>query len=365
MALILDKNVSRLEQGRYVEFTDVLVEIPRNISIIDQLGLFEDVYVSQKKIEIQRKSYSNHLVKDKNWDAKPDTLVSRPVQGFIQVKIPNFETVDAVKPSDIDGIATVNSVLEAAQLETVQDVIIEKAAVHNNAFDLTSDVARMQLLTRGTVYAPAGTLATSYGDTVDFYQEMGVTRQTVDLKLSGANDPRISVSNLVRKTREALRNSSSNGNYRALVVLCGTDFFDAVYTNPFVTDVVKQFNQDLSRLLLNVPETAAGYDVNFRSITAWGVTFIDAGTGGYDGPDGVFVPWIAADKAISVPVGVRGMFKTYYAPANTFSSINKKAVGRYFFQRINEEDDLIQMKFGQNMLNALLYPAAVMDITKS
>ena len=365
MALLLDKNVSHLEQGRYVEFTDVLVEIPRNISVIDALGLFEDVYVSQKKIEIQRKSYSNHLVKDKNWDAKPDTLVSRPVHGFIQAKIPNFETVDAVKPSDIDGIASVNSVLEAAGLETVQDVIVEKLAVHNNAFDLTSDIARMQLLTKGTVYAPTGTLATSYGDTIDFYQEMGVTRQTVDLKLSGANDPRISVSSLVRKMREALRNSSSNGNYRALVVLCGTDFFDAVYTNPFVTDTVKQYEQNLSKLLLGVPDTAPGYDANFRSIYAWGVWFIDAGIGGYDGPDGVFTPWIAADKAIALPTGVRGMFKTYYAPANTFSTVNKKAVGRYFFQRINEEDDLIQMKVGQNMLNACLYPAAVFDITKS
>lgn len=365
MALILDKNIDRLSQGKYVEFTDVLVEIPRNISVIDALGIFEDVYVTQKTIEIQRKSYSNHLIKDKNWDAKPDTLVSRPVNGFIQAKIPNFETVDAVKPADIDGIASVNSVLEAAGLVTVQDVIVEKLAVHNNAFDLTSDVARMQLITKGTVYAPSGTLATNYGDTIDFYQEMGVTRQTVDLKLSGANDPRISVSNLVRKMREALRNSSSNGSFSALVILCGTDFFDAVYTNPFVTDVVKQYNQDLSRLLVGVPSTANGYDANFRSITAWGVTFIDAGTGGYDGPDGVFVPWIEADKAVALPTGVRGMFKTYYAPANTLSTVNKKAVGRYFFQRINEEDDLIQMKVGQNMMNALLYPAAVFDITKS
>ena len=272
---------------------------------------------------------------------------------------------DAIKPQDIDGVATINSIMEAAELETVMDVRIEKLATMSDAMDLTQDVARMQLLTKGTVYAPSGTLATSYGDTVDFYQELGVTRQTVNLELSGANDPRVSASNLVRKMREALRNSPSKGNYRALVVLCGTDFFDAVAFNPFVTDAVKHYNQDLSRLLLGVPEQAAGYGLNFRSVEVWGLTFIDAGTGGYDGPDGVFVPWIEADQAIALPVGVRGMYKSYYAPANTFSTVNKKSTGRYYFERLNDEDNLIQMKVEHNFLNGLLYPAAVMDITKS
>lgn len=365
MTLIIDKNIDRLSQGKFVELTDILVEIPRNVSVIDALGLFTDVYLTQKKFEIQRTQYSNHLIKDKNWDEKADTIVSRPVRGFIQGKIPHFPMIDAIKPSDIDGVAQVSSIQEAAGLETVMNVRLEKLGTINNAFDLTQDVARMQLLTKGTVYAPAGTLATSYGDTIDFYQEMGVTRQTVDLKLSGSNDPRLSCSALIRKMREALRNSSSNGNYSALIVLCGTAYFDAVYVNPFVTDAIKAYSQELSKLLLKTPDTAAGYDANFRTITAWGITFIDAGTGGYDGPDGVFVPWIADDKAIALPTGVRGMFKTMYAPANTFAAVNKRSAGRYYFERLNEDDDLINMKAEQNFMNALIYPAAVFDLTKS
>lgn len=365
MTLIIDKNIDRLSQGKYVDLTDILVELPRNISIIDQLGLFEEVYTQGKKIEIQRTQYSNHLIKDKNWEAKAQTIVSKPTRGFIQVNIPNFEVMDAIKPQDVDGVAKVNSIQEAAALETVTDLRLEKLAYINNAFDLTSDVARMQLLTKGTVYAPDGTLAQSYGPTVDFYQEMGVTRQTHDLKITGSNDPRVSCSQLIRKMREALRNSSSNGNYRQLVLLCGTDFFDAVLTNPFVTEAIKYFAQDLNKILTKPADQAAGYDANFRSLQLWGLVFIDAGTGGYDDANGVFQPWIAANKAIALPTGVRGMFKTYYAPANTFSAVNKKAVGRYYFERLNDEDDLIQMKVGSNFMNGLLYPAAVFDITFS
>lgn len=365
MTLIIDKNIDRLSQGKFVELTDILVELPRNISIIDALGLYEDVYLTQKRFEIQRTQYGSHLVKDKNWDEKADTIVSKPKRGFIQGRIPNFELRDAIKPSDVDGVAQISGIQEAAGLETVMNVRMEKLAAINNAFDLTKDIAQMLMLTEGKVYAPTGTLATNYGDTIDVYQEFGVTRATYDLKLTGSNDPRISVSQMVRGMREALRNTSSNGNYRALVVLCGTDFFDTLYTNPFVTEAVKYFNQDLNKLLLKTPDQAAGYDVNFRSVTLWGVTFIDAGTGGYDDPAGNFVPWIEPTKAIAIPTGVRGMFKTYYAPANTFAAINKTSAGRYYFEKLNDEDDLIVMKVEHNFMCFMLYPQAVFDVTFS
>jgi hypothetical protein len=362
---ILDKNRSRLEQGKYVELTDMLVELPRQISIIDQLGLFEEKYVSLKKIEIQRTQYSNHLLKDKNWDAKADTMVAKPVKGFIQMSIPNFELEDAIKPHDIDGVASVDSIMEAAMLATVMDVRLEKLSAIKATFGLTEEVARMQLLMKGTAYAPNGTLATSYGDTIDYYQEMGVTRQTHDINITGSNDPRIACSQLIRKMRMALRNTPTRGNYRAIVILCGTTFFDTLYTNPFITEAVKYFQQDLNKLLLKTPDTAAGYDANFRTVTLWGLTFIDAGTGGYDDADGNFVQWIEDDKGVAIPLGIPGMFKTYFAPANTFKAINKVSKGEYYFERLNDEDNLIQMKVQKNFLNVLLYPAAIFDITFS
>ena len=87
--------------------------------------------------------------------------------------------------------------------------------------------------------------------------------------------------------REALRNANG-GNYSQLILLCGTDFFDAVYTNPFVTEAIKYFQQDLNKLLLKTPDTAAGMTANFRAVNLWGLVFIDAGTGGYEDADGEF-----------------------------------------------------------------------------
>lgn len=362
MTLVLN----RQNNNKYVDRTDILVEVPRNVGLTQALGLFEDVYSSQKTIEIARLQYANHLIKDKNWDEKDQTIVDRPVRGYLQLRIPHFPLRDAIKPSDIDGIAAVDSIQEAAGLEQVMDVRLEKMTSIMNAHDLTKEVARMQLITQGTVYAPNGTLATSYGPTVDFYTEMGVTRTTKVLPLSGSADPRKMCAEIIRDMRLALRNSPTGGNYRRLLVLCGSEFFDAVYTNPFVTDAVKYFNQDNSLpILTTVPGQEPGFDPNFRTLTLWGLTFIDAGTSGYDDAEGNFVPFIAAAEAYVVPQGVRGMFKTYYAPANTFAAINKRSQGSYYAEFASEEDDLIKIKTEQNFLNGLLYPQAVFKLTKS
>lgn len=360
MTLVLN----RQNTNTYVDRTDILVVMPRNVGLTGQLGLFTETFSTQKKIEIARIEYKNNLVKDKNWDDKGNTVVDRPVRGYIQLKIPHFPVVDAIKPSDIDGIAKFSGILEAAGLEQVMDVRLEKMAVIRNAHDLTLEAARMQLITKGTVYAPGGTLQTSYGPTVDFYEEMGVTRVTKVFPLSGAADPRVMAAEIVRDMRMALRNSQ--GGLRKILVLCGSDFFTTLMTNPFVTDAVKYFQQQQSiNILTGTADQAQGFDANFGTITLWGLVFIDAGTAGYDLHDGTWTPFVLPEEAYVVPQGVRDMFRTYYAPANTFASINTKSKGSYYAEFASEEDDLIKIKTEQNFLNACLYPQAIFHLTMS
>jgi hypothetical protein len=360
MTLVLNRS----NTNKYVDRTDILVELPRNIGLTGALGLFNETFTTQKTIEIARKQYKNNLVKDKNWDEKDQTVVDRPTRGFLQLKIPHFPLRDAIKPSDIDGIGKVDSILEAAGLEQVQDVRLEKMATLQNAHSLTLEAARMQLITAGTVYAPNGTLATSYGPTVDCYTEMGVSRVTKVLPLSGSADPRLMCQEIVRDMRMALRNSE--GGLKRILVLCGSAFFSAVITNAYVTDAVKYFQQAQSiNILTGVADQAAGFDVGFGQITLWGLTFVDAGTSGYDDNAGTFVPFIADAEAIVIPQGVRNMFRTWYAPANTFSSINQKSKGSYYSEFASEEDDLIKIKTEQNFLNFCLFPQAIFKLTKS
>lgn len=357
MPLVLDPT----NPNKVVNRTDILREIPNNVGITNALGIFTDVYQSQKTVEITRTVGRNHLLTDRNWDERNQTVVSGE-RSYLTLKIPHFPADDAIVPNDIDGVVQADSVNDAINLETVNSVRADKMITLREAHGLTLETARMQLITTGTVYAPNGTMRTSYGDTVNFYTEFGVTRTEIPVALSAAADPREAMSEILQSARQGVRNAS--GGVRRFVALCSTEFFNALWTNPFVTDAVKYFQQPQSQqILTGQPTGFAGLGAGFRSLELWGITWVDAGDAGYDDPEtGEFVPHVPAGDAYVVPVGVRGMFQTYYAPANRFSTVNRSAQGSYWFEYANQKDDIIEIMTEQNFLNAVLYPQAIIRL---
>lgn len=360
MPLVINRSSASGDQ--VVDRTTELALIPNNIGVMPALNLFDDVYSSQKKIEIVRTSKLNHLAIDRNWDERNSTIAGRSRDALL-LKIPHFPLDDAITPNDIDGVVQVDSIAEAMELETVANVRADKMIDLRNAHGLTLEAARMQLITTGTVYAPSGTLRTNYGPTVNFYTEFNVTRTEIPFTFSGAADPRADIETARRNSVVGIKNGQA-GQLRGFVALCSSTFFSALLTNAYVTDAVKYFQQAQSlSILTGRPDAAAGMDARYRSLTLWGVTFIDVGLGGYDAPGtGTFVPYIPEGDAYLMPVGVRDMFKTYYAPANKFSTINRTAQGSYWFEYANEKDDEIEIMTEQNFLNALLYPQAIVRL---
>lgn len=355
MALVLN----RKDSNQWVDLTDVLVDVPRQSFITDALGIFEDQFSPVKTVEIRRDLSKSHLIGDRNWDERNSNIAGRDRQA-LQLAIPHFPLDDAITPNDIDATVQVSSIQEAMGLESVANVRLDKMTQLRSAHDLTKEAARMQLIVDGTAYAPNGTLRTSYGPTVNFYTEFGITRTETEVTtFSGVGDPRAQI--------EAIRKSVVAGTRGAIgvprvVALCGSAYFDALVANSFVTDAIKyQQMPGLSReLLVGRPDNNPfGLDALYRTVNVWGVTFVDAGEAGYTNLAGTFVPFIGAKEARFLPVGLRGAFKTYYAPAQKFGTINRRAQGSYWFEYANEKDSKIEIESEQNFLNALLYPASV------
>ncbi|MNC68893.1 hypothetical protein D3C75_1195350 [compost metagenome] len=98
-------------------------------------------------------------------------------------------------------------------------------------------------------------------------------------------------------------------------------------------------------------------------MSVFGITFINAGAAGYEDASGTFVPFIPEGDAYMMPVGVRNLLKTYYAPANRFGTINRRAQGSYMFEYLNEKDDIIEIMTEQNFLNGMLNPGAILRLS--
>lgn len=352
MAIVLDRN----NPGKVVDRTDSLIVIPNTVGITNALGLFQDDYRSQKNIEIVRSTKKSHILEDRNWDERNQTIAGRE-QDSLLLKIPHFPLDDAITPNDIDGIVQAGSLAEFAELETVASVRADKMIDMREAHSLTLEAARMQMIVSGTAYAPRGTVVTN------FYTEFGVTRTEIDVDFAGAADPRATINTAKKAVRNGLRDGQA-GTVRSFVVLCSDSFYMALQQNAFVTDAFKYVDQAqaLSILLGKGGADVNGLDARFEQMSLFGCTFINAGAAGYENAAGTFIPFIPEGDAYMLPVGVRDLFKTYYAPANRFGTVNRRAQGSYWYEYLNEKDDIIEIMTEQNFLNALLNPAAVVRL---
>lgn len=352
MAIVMN----RTADGKVVDRTDSLLVVPNTVGITNALGLFTDAPSTQKNIEITRSTRRNSLLEDRNWDERNQTIAGREADSLL-LKIPHFPADDAISPNDLDGIVQAGSLAETAELETVASVRADKMVDLREAHGLTLEAARMQLITEGTVYAPRGTVATNY------YTEFGITREEVGVTLAAAADPRTTVNDAKKAVRAGLSGGQA-GTVRAFVALCSDSFYNALIQNAYVTDALKYVDQGqaLSILLGNGGSAVAGLDARFESVTLFGITWINAGAAGYEDNDGDFVPFVPEGDAYLLPAGVRNMFKTYYAPANRFSSVNRRASMSYWFEYLNEKDDIIEIMTEQNFLNACLAPGAIVRL---
>lgn len=345
--------INPAQPGKVVDRTDSLLRIPNTVGITNALGLFTEDPRSQKNIEIVRTTTRSHLLEDRNWDERNQTIAGRESDSLL-LKIPHFPADDTITPNDIDGVLQAGSLAESVELETVASVRAQKMFDLREAHGLTLEAARMQLITQGTVYAPRGTVVTNY------YTEFGITRVEEGIDLSASTDPRAKINDIKKASRAGLTGGQA-GQVRTFVALASDSFYNALLQNAYVTDALKYVDQGqaLSILLGNGGNAVNGLDARFESVTLFGITWINAGAAGYEDAEGNFVPFIPEGDAYVLPVGVRDMFKTYYAPANRFSSVNRRASMSYWFEYLNEKDDIIEIMTEQNFLNAMLHPGAV------
>ena len=159
---------------------------------------------------------------DRSYEGGRNTQTRGDRSGILG-KVPHFPLDDAIYPADLDGQLAPGAVLYAGtQLETVARLRVEKMEGLLRRHSMTKEWSRGLALTTGDAYAPSGTLKTSYGPTINMYQEWGITRQTSNLNLAPTVDPKISVDALFAALQGAAYAGDSLDGY---MVLCSPELF--------------------------------------------------------------------------------------------------------------------------------------------
>jgi hypothetical protein len=341
--------------NRVVDLSSTINIVPNSWGLFNQLGVFDAEYKAQKTVLIPTTTWDEGLIPDRNWDER-NNASKGPERAYLTSQIPHFPLDDAITPNDIDGVVAWENVFAGIQTENVASTRARKMRQMRMNHALTLEYARAQLITTGTVYAPSGTLRRGAVATTNWYSEFGVTRTELTMDLNNlAVDPLAEVEPIIASVQDGIQ---SGDVVTGLVAVCSPEFFNALITHPYVVDAYKYRDNMDSRILSGrLTANEMGLDARYRTFNYGGILFIE-----YRGSVGG-VQYIPAGDAYVFPMGMSDMFKTYFAPANRFATVNQIAQEAYWFEYLNEKDDFIEIMSESNFLNAVLRPQALIRVS--
>lgn len=345
---------SPVNYGRVVDMTPEIVQIPMNWGLIGELGVFRDNFGSQKTFMIPTRTEEEAgLIVDRSYEGGRNTQ-GRGDRGGILGKVPHFPLDDAIYPGDLDGQLAPGAILEAGtQLETVARLRVEKMEGLLRRHSMTKEWSRGLALTTGDVYAPSGTLKTSYGPTINMYQEWGITRQVSNLNLAPTVDPKISVDALFAALQGAAYAGDSLDGY---MVLCSPELFGTLTSHPYLRDIYTHASNFPQAEPLLVGRLRSSLGLRYRQFFYGGILFVE-----YSGTIGGnrIIP---QNQGVAFPMNDALGFMQF-APAQRFSSINQTAQAAYYFEKMGENDDQIEMMTESNFATILAKPYLVRGVT--
>lgn len=344
--------------GRVLDLTNQLVTIPNQWGLINSMGLFNEQGVTQDTVAVSSLTEQDGLPIDRNWDER-DSTIKPTTRGIYTFPIPHYGLIDAILPRDLQGIISWENFAQNLDLESAASVRTRKMDALRRRFANLAEVARMQVITQGTVYAPNGTLARSYGPTINYYNEFGVTRTEITTDLANSNvDPLSYTGQIISGVQDGLLNGQVVSDF---VVVCSPEYFQALITNPYITEVYKYYRREQDPLTTRLGVQGMPLDARYQVFNFGGVSFIEY-RGTYKDQNGVDQRFIPAGDAYAFPLGVQDMFQTYYAPALRFNTVNTVGQSQYYFERMSEDNDIIKIQSESNMLNAVLRPQAIIRL---
>ena len=324
-----------------ISLTDAINKKPYQPGQVLGLGIFEEKGVSTTSVMIEEKDGILYLVENRPRGAsgQQNLTEKRKARSLIITHLP---TADRILADEIQGIRAFGS---ESQLVAVEAVVSERMGTMSSSLDAT-----VEHLALGAI---KGQILDSDGATViyDLFTEFGVSQATeVDFDLDNASPG----SGVVRKKCAGiLRTMATNlgaAPVRAAHAYCGSAFFDDLIAHPEVRETY--LNQQ------EAAELRSGY--LGERVTYGGITFEE-----YRGSIGG-VDFVNADKAHFFPVGVPGLFKLYYGPADYIETVNTIGLPKYMKQAADERfNKYVDLEAQSNPLPLCTRPKALIKAKRT
>ncbi|MDD3293104.1 MAG: major capsid protein [Geobacteraceae bacterium] len=295
-----------------VSLTDAINKVPFIPGRLGQLGIFEEKPVSTTAVMLEEEDGVLYLVENRPRGSAPqqNQTGKRKARSLVLTHLP---TGDRIMADEIQGVREFGS---NDQAKAILNVTNGRLATMSSSLDATLEHLR--------IGAIKGQILDSDGSTViyNLFTEFGVSQETeVDFDLDNASPAsgvlRKKCAAIVRKIGDNLGATPFSGVH----CLCGDAFFDDLLAH---AEVVESYKGTPMAQVLREGYIYPNSDLKiYGAFEFGGIVFEN-----YRGKVGS-IDYIHTDKAHFFPVGVTGLFKTYFGPANYIETVNTLGLPKY------------------------------------
>ncbi|ABE63178.1 conserved hypothetical protein [Nitrobacter hamburgensis X14] len=310
---------------------------------LGELGLFNTTSVTTLTIALESIGDTIQLVAPSPRGAPGETRGNEK-RSVRNLSIPHFQRDWSVVADEVQGIRAYGS---ETQLMTVQGLVAQKIAQNIADLDLTDEYSR--------IGAIQGIVTYKGGQTLNLFDEFGVAQPAeVDFDLDNASPAsgalRKKCVGIIRDTHKAL----GGVPFQYLHAFVGDTFFDQLLAHKEVTATYEGWGD--ARILRESyvgKNRASNPMFEFGGIVWENYGAIDASG------DGALMG-ITATAAKFVPIGVPGLFRTYYGPADYMETVNTLGQRLYAKQWPMQNGKGVHGETQTNALHIATRPAALL-----
>lgn len=304
---------------------------------LGQMGVFNERGVSTTTVVLEEKDGTIVLIAPTPRGAPGVTLPKNKATARALI-VPHFEINDAIYADEVQGVRAWGT---DSQLETVENMISQRIAIHKPSHEVTLEYQR--------IGAVIGLITYADGSTTDLFQTFGITQDAeINFDLANATPANGAIRKAAASVIREISVNLGGVPFSGLHALCGDAFFDALLAS---VEVTKTFLNNPMAAELRRSYISNG--MSYGSFDFGGITWEN-----YRGVIGG-VNFINTNKCHIFPTGVPNLFRTYFAPADYVETVNTVGQRLYMKQWRMENDKGVNLDSQMNALSICTRPKAL------
>jgi hypothetical protein len=330
--------------------SDAMREVKYVPGFISKSGIFQTTSIDTLDIAIEKDAAQNIFIVPASPRGSPGKTFGKNRRTMRRLAVPHFQVDDAILADEVQSIRAFGT---ARAVETFQGRIAQRATDIRQSFALTEEYHKLTVVTKGQLLDEDGSVL------YDYFDEMGESQSNpVDWDLDAANPAGGVLREKATALSRAMGSSLDGLPFSGIMALCGDDFWDALIKHKEVRETYQGYSAaaTLRQATINVDNSSA-------ATGAWGMfPLFDINWVNYRG--GLDVG-IADDEVKFVPLGVPGLFRSIFAPADYIETVNTMGLEMYVKQYRMPNDKGINVEYQNNVIHYCTRPRVLMRGTLS